>query len=397
MAIGTVGFNGARLEQAREARGMTAVHLADLVGVTPQTISQYEHSVQTPRPEVTDKLSTCLNVNRAYFTQEIGSRVNERVFYRSIAATTKTARVRAKRRLEWFKEIVAYLEEFITFPPLNLPEFDVPQDFREITSDLIERYAEETRKHWGLGVTPISNVVKVLESNGIFVSRGYLQADGFDAFSENDTPERFFVFLGADKNIAVRSRFDSSHELGHRILHRHLKNISGSTLDFKSMEEQAHRFANAFLLPQEAFTKDLWGPTLDAFWSLKPRWKVSIAAMIMRSKDLELISEEQTKKLFINLNRRGWRKLEPLDDKMESETPKLLKHCFEMLIDEGVKSKTQIVDELCLSANDIEELAGLPRGYLNEDSGNFAKGPMLKIDGKTNVIPFRGKEKVNGN
>ena len=47
------------------------------------------------------------------------------------------------------------------------------------------------------------------------MSRFFLDAEKYDAFSvfskSDMTP---YVILGADKGVAVRSRFDASHELG---------------------------------------------------------------------------------------------------------------------------------------------------------------------------------------
>jgi transcriptional regulator with XRE-family HTH domain len=48
---GTPGFVGDRLREAREARGLSAVSLADLLGITRQAISLYEsghHGTNSP-------------------------------------------------------------------------------------------------------------------------------------------------------------------------------------------------------------------------------------------------------------------------------------------------------------------------------------------------------------
>jgi predicted transcriptional regulator len=52
MKPGTPGFVGARLKEAREARFLSAIALADLVGVSRQAISLYENGAKTPGPEV---------------------------------------------------------------------------------------------------------------------------------------------------------------------------------------------------------------------------------------------------------------------------------------------------------------------------------------------------------
>ncbi|MCA1594757.1 MAG: ImmA/IrrE family metallo-endopeptidase [Acidobacteria bacterium] len=185
---------------------------------------------------------------------------------------------------------------------------------------------------------------------------------------------------------AVRSRHDASHELGHLILHRNVdvKNIRNSAL-FKLIETQAHRFAAAFNLPAKGFSDQLWAPTLDAFLALKPHWKVSIAGMIKRCEQLGILSEEQGRRSWINMNRRGWRTEEPLDSRIVAEKPRLLRRCFELLVDEGIKSQEQIVSDLALNARDIEALACLDSGYLSSDNKRVATMPQLKEQLKTHT------------
>ncbi len=395
MIVGTPGFKGERLVQAREARGMTSTGLADLIGISPTTISQYEHDAQTPRPETLEKLSVVLNLPKAFFLHPVPQKGRTRIFYRSMSSAMKSARTRAERRFEWLKEIADYLRLFFDFPPLNLPEFDLPQDYRKLTNDRIEALAGEARGFWNLGNGPISNLVRLLEHSGIIVVRGNLEAETLDAFSENEPNDQPFIFLGADKNVSVRSRLDGAHELGHVLLHKKVDKKSISlNRDFKLIEEQAFRFASAFLLPEDQFLDELWAPTLDAFRSLKERWKVSIGAMIKRCEDLGIIDESQSKRLWINRNRRKWGKKEPLDNSIQMEEPTLLRHCVELLIDREIKTKTQIIEDLRLSPTDIEALSGLPSGYLAERAEDVSPLPQLKGEGEyrtAKVISFNRK------
>ena len=205
-----------------------------------------------------------------------------------MSSATKAPRARAVARHAWLLEIISYLLEYIDFPAVNLPKFDLPSDVQQITTNDIEDAAAECRRFWRVGTGPIADIVLLLENNGVIVSRGELGAETLDAYSHwpSDVAHPM-IFLGSDKASAVRSRHDASHELGHLILHRNVdvKAIRNAML-FKLIENQAHRFAAAFNLPAQAFADQLWAPTLDAFLALKPHWKVAIAAMIMRSEQL---------------------------------------------------------------------------------------------------------------
>ena len=330
--IGTPGFIGDRLSQAREARGLTAISLAEIIGVNSASISNYERGRQSPSPEVMERIASVLNQPLAFFLRPMPISKQEDIWWRAMSSATKSARDRANARHAWLRDIVTYLSEFVDFPDTNIPDFHLSGDVQQITTGMIEDIAAECRRYWKLGTGPIADVVLLMENNGVIVSRGELEAESLDAYSQrphdSDHP---IVFLGSDKASAVRSRHDASHELGHLILHRDVeaKTIRNPVL-FKLIESQAHRFAAAFNLPAEGFADQLWAPTLDAFLALKPHWKVAISAMIMRSEQLGMLSEEQAKRSWINMSRRGWRKQEPLDERLVAERPRVLRRSFEL-------------------------------------------------------------------
>ena len=64
MKSGTPGFVASRLREAREARALTGIALAEMVGVTRQAISNYEIGRGSPRPEVLKKISQHMRSNQ---------------------------------------------------------------------------------------------------------------------------------------------------------------------------------------------------------------------------------------------------------------------------------------------------------------------------------------------
>lgn len=376
---GTPGFIGERLMQAREARGLTAVSLAEMIGVRSANISNYERKKQTPSAEVMERIAGVLNQPQAFFLRPIAV-ASEGVWWRSMSAAAKGARVRALARHSWLREIIAYLSEFVEFPDVNLPDFTPPDDIREIRMEDIEGIALDCRRFWNVGMGPVADIVLLLENNGIIVSRGELAAEKLDAYSQRPTDSAHpLVFIGSDKASAARNRFDAAHELGHLVLHRNVdaERISGSAT-FRLIEDQAHRFAAAFNLPAEEFANQLWAPTLDAFLALKPHWKVAIGAMIMRCGQLGIVTDEQATRLWINMSRRRWRTREPLDDRIPPEEPRVLRRSFELLINEGIKSPEQIFTDLALNLADIESLACLQAGYLSGSAPEVIAMPQLR-------------------
>src|SRR5688572_4320129 len=105
MKLGTPGFVGARLTEAREAVGLTQIALADLLQVTRQAVCQYESGDASPSPEVMRRISDKLDLPIRFFLQRPPVRARGATFFRSMKSTTKMARVRANRRFGWLLDI----------------------------------------------------------------------------------------------------------------------------------------------------------------------------------------------------------------------------------------------------------------------------------------------------
>lgn len=369
MKLGTPNFIGARLKEAREARGINAISLAEMLGITRSAVSLYENDNTSPQPEMMQKIAEVLNIPISYFIKPIEEKPIENViFYRSMSSATKTARIRAERWFYWLHDfIIPYVMRFVTLPEVAIPKLKM-NDIHKITSEDIEDIATDIRNKWELASGPISNMTLLLENHGVILSRIELCSDTLDAFSVwSSSDEKPYIILGSDKCSSVRSRLDAAHEFGHLVLHSGLnrKQINNSN-DFKLVEEQAFRFASAFLLPSKSFSSDLYSLSLDTFRILKSKWLVSIGMMIKRASDLNIISEEQSRRMWINYNRRGWRKEEPLDNTIKIEKPILLSKAFNLINSERVQITEQMLVEIGLSPTDIEKIVGLESGYFNE-------------------------------
>ena len=123
---------------------------------------------------------------------------------------------------------------------------------------------------------------------------------------------------------------------------------------------------------------------------------VSVAAMIMRCKSLDLLDDNSAKRMWMNYTRRGWRKGEPYDGKMEKESPYLIRRSFEMLLGEGVQSVNDIRNALPFPPEDLEELADLDSGTLGAPVHTRAE-PVFKHDVRTgnreNVVSLVDRKK----
>jgi len=401
MKQGIPGFIPDRLVEAREARDLSQVSLAQLMGRSSSaSISRWEKGEQAPEAVALQEIAQALNLPTAYFLRPTPSHGGAPLFYRSMAAATKAARSKARARLRWAQDISLALQEYVDLPTCNLPIGINSRDFMAIHDEEIEAIATECRRHWGLGDGPISDLHLLLENNGIITIHDEIEAatmDGLSSWSQADS--RAYIYVAIDKPSAVRARFNAAHELAHIILHR---NIDQSTLqkaeEFKEIERQANLFASAFLLPAITFAGELSAPTLSGLLALKERWKVSIGAMIKRCETLGILEGEYATRVWKHYSTRGWRKEEPFDDRIIFEKPKLLARSIKLLAEEGGWSLQQLLDGMPYSAGDIERLTSLPPGYLFGSAEKLAFTPRLKAASvqpvDATVLQFPGRNRA---
>lgn len=356
MRVGTPDFIGERLKEAREARGMTCQSLADRLGVTRSSVSNYENGNQTPSPDVLQELSRAVDLPAQFFTRKVPPQIRAAKFFRSFHSATKRSRLMASRKYEWFREMAAFVHQFVKFPEIDVP--DLGNDHEKMSLSDVQHLASELRSYWGLGDRPISNVMWLLENKGVVCCRFDFGSTSLDGFSEW-RHARPFIALASDKKCCVRSRYDGAHELAHMVLHRSLPEQQLSEYSrFSLVEQQAHAFGSAFLLPESTFSSD-FVTSLDGLRDLKRKWLMSIGAMVKRGRQLNLISETVEKNLWRRIGRRKWRTREPLDDVLPPEEPEFIRRSVRLLEERGLSSPKDIAFQLTLSEREVVQLCSI--------------------------------------
>lgn len=353
----------ARLLEARLASRLNQTELATAIGVSRQAISFYEQGVKTPEPETMRALASALGQPVSFFTKsDIHTFGNHSVnFFRKTGADTKRRNMACEVYARWLAQAAFTFDDVVNFPEVDLPSFEPGGAASSYGDDEIEEIAEKVRQHFGLGLGPISNVVRLLETKGILVARVQIPRENVEAFSFW-SGGRPFVFLASEKESGARARFDAAHELGHLILHRWIGADEIEDKDrLKEIEREADRFAGAFLLPRKSFPNEVYSSRLMAFVDLKQRWKVSLQAMIYRCKHLGIFDDQQVTNLYKQLSFKKWRKTEPLDgpNGLPLEEPMLLRKISEVVLDGGRMAKDELKSSLGFSPRVIEQLLGL--------------------------------------
>ncbi|MDO6644695.1 XRE family transcriptional regulator [Acinetobacter guillouiae] len=349
----TTEFNGLELKLLRQFNELTLDDLGNKLDYTRQYLHKVETGQTIPNDQFVEKVANYFNVPHSFFMQIKSVLQEDQIHFRS----NRTAKVSFKQiviaRGEYTKRLTEYLDS-----KLRLPKYDIYSSENElITQDpAIESIAEQCRGKWGLGLGPISSMVRLCETHGIIVTTFPSVSKEVDALSLA-TKRPVFVRNEAKESIC-RQRFDLAHELGHLVLHDGI--VTGDRLT----ESQANHFASALLIPQVMMRTHFstWYKNGRFNWSklseFKQTWKVSKAAILYRAKQLGLLTPEQYTSGVIYLKKTGEGINEKEDHLIPKEKPELLQACFNMLAKKKIFAE-DVAAALDVNVSFLENLVGM--------------------------------------
>jgi len=353
-------FNPSRLKLARVRRGLTIKTLAETIGMTTRIVSAYENGSNEPPVSTLKNISLALSYPEKFFYGDDFEKVDsECVSFRSMKAMKASQKNAALAAAELAIEFNNWIEANFELPITNLC------NLRENEIENPEIAARILRGKWGLGELPIKNMIHLLEAKGVKVFSLEEKHKEVDAFSFWKS-DKAFIFLNTQKS-AERSRFDAAHELGHLVLHKHgvqmseesdvqkdINEESGRKNNKRAVEREADRFASAFLMPEASVRAN--SPrfaTIENLIQLKKIWNVSIASLVRRLFDLELITEWQYRTLYIEMSSRKMLKKEP--EGISKEKSQILEKVFKSLWQEGT-TRNDIAQQLNFPVDEIDQL-----------------------------------------
>lgn len=333
-------FSPSRLTVARQRRKISGKQLAELSGLTPVTISKAENGHQV-EAETAHKLAAALRFPVDFFFLDAAEEIDaETVSFRSLKKMSAAERDASLAAGALGVSLYDWIDGRFHLPQADL--LDLNKERHQPVSA-----ARMLRQYWGLGDKPVSNVLKILESKGIRILSLSENTKNVDAYSFW-RQEKPYIFLNQDKS-AERSIFDSVHELGHLVLHRH----AGARHD-KDAESQADRFAAAFLMPEHDVMSEIsYVSSPQQIIRRKTRWKVSAMALTHRLHTLKMISDWTYRSFCIELGRMGYRSAEP--EGVERETSTVLAKVLAALWTKRL-TKAEIARDLCIPQEELETL-----------------------------------------
>lgn len=335
-----------RLRVARRKAGFSLRDLSAAMNdrVTAQAIGKYERGESVPSSGVLLALSKALDVSLTYLmdTQSIQL---DGVEFRTKANTS--ARDRAKVETEVLEWIERYLQ-IETVLEMDSAEWQCPvarlRKLKEAGD--AEALADEVRERWNLGLDPIPNMTELLEEKGLKVLTVPLpdRVSGFTCMVKRRDGDADLPVIVVNNRFSLeRRRLTLGHELAHRL-------IASDSLSDKEEERAATWFAGAFLMPAKHLLAEV-GKHRNALGykeliDLKRLYRVSGAALLMRLRQLDVISEAILVYAFQTIGR-GWRTQEP--------------HELELPDERGMRERALRFDRLCYRAL-AEGLISLSKG-----------------------------------
>lgn len=304
-------FNPAMFKLAREFRGYTQKDLEIKSGIKQGVLSRYEHSLRVPGEEHLALIANALQFPEDFFFQKGEDYPTGIIFHRKFSSLKikEKSRIEAevKMRLFCLRPLIPELEIDTEIPDIDLEKY----------SDDATKVAQAIRYYWKIPSGPIKNLIELLEDKGIVIFRFDFGTSLLDGFFVYDDIPCIAINTRAPMD---RQRFTIAHELGHLLMHK----ISND-----EAENQANQFAAEFLMPATDMNEFFKISKIDLGYlgSLKPIWRVSIAALLRRAYDLGYITPTYFKRLNIQINQLGYKKKEPFA--IDNEREGLLKEIIQ--------------------------------------------------------------------
>lgn len=352
---------GSRIKLARKKAGYSLRGLADALNskVSPQAIGKYERDEMVPSSDVLIALSKALKVSPNYLldTQQVEL---SSVDFRTRSNTT------AKDRAYVETEVIEWVERYIEIEEIlemQSTEWHKPFDRVAIKSvEEAEEVADRLREVWDLGTDPIPNMTELLEEKGLKVLIIDLPSavSGFTCLVQGVGIRNLPVIVVNSQCSLERRRLTLAHELGHRL-------IDPEYLTNKEAEASSNRFAGALTVNKSHLIGEV-GLSRHSFSYreliyLKQIYRISGAALLVRLKNLDIISESSLTYAFQSIAR-TWRSTEPEPLEPESQRGQQEKPCrFDRLcyraLSEDLISVVKAAELLRVPTNEVEnELKG---------------------------------------
>jgi Zn-dependent peptidase ImmA (M78 family)/transcriptional regulator with XRE-family HTH domain len=375
--VTTPAETGHRIQRLRSANGLNQAQLAEVAVIPTGAVSMAEHGRQALDTAALARVAKALGCRADYLTRPQTQLASTRPWLRAYADASKKAVDRYVADSETAIEAFDILR--LRPIPETLPHFE--DDTND--EDAIEDFAGEVRHVAGLeSGDVVGNCIRRTESLGVIVLPMHDELGRHMGLSQrvDDLPviRVSRPRLTEDNTVTPsgdRQRFTVAHELGHLSLHATMPPPTTAE-QARLVEQQAHRFAGAFLTPADALLADLdrlgGRVTLTTLSELKKTWGVAIKMLVVRLRQLGRIDDQHARSLYKQISARKWNKTEPVPVGHENAI------WLTKALTRAGHDSTTAADTLGLAARYLQEwqawdLDSLPAPHLPEGVASISK------------------------
>jgi Zn-dependent peptidase ImmA (M78 family) len=318
----------------RKSKNLSQNEICGDLKLSQSNYSKIEQGLMEPPESFVQQTASFFGVDNSFFYQneEYYSPVNPYHRSRSTLQIGDRDRVEAIANIYriHLKKLLEAVEIVYNFLPVSVSDSLSPEEIARLT-----------RRNLRLPNGPISNLTKLLEDNGIIVIAYDFKTEALDGFTIHGAKDILPIIYFNSVFPGERIRLTLAHELGHLIMHRYIQESC-------DIEKEAFAFAAEFLMPANDIMHDLRyintiKLNIEMLLRLKRKWKVSMNALLKRAEDLNVLTKNQTKYLWMQMSKNGFRTKEPYP--MHIEEPSLLKELINVY-----------KNELQYSSNDLSVL-----------------------------------------
>ena len=346
-------FNSALLLLARRYRRLSQAEVAATASLNQGHYSRIENGLvpEGPSADSVERIARALRFPADFFYQDdglVGLPLSVHPMNRKKASVSEGAlkQVHAELNIRLI-HLRRYARAVDLEPTLPRPQFDVDEGGGP------QEIARKIRMAWSIPDGPLENLTDYCERAGIVVAWCEFDApiDGVTMMVRDLPP---CIFLNS-RAPADRMRFSLAHELGHVIMHR---------VPTHHIEEEANAFAGELLLPARDLRRAVLGQRLTLDWLARQKayWRVSMAFLLYRAGDLDLITRHQSEYLWRKISGLGWRTREPQETDFAPEKPSVFPAMVRFHADELGYGLAELGKLLNAEDEDIRRLYGAHLG-----------------------------------
>lgn len=303
-----------RIKRLRLVRRWDQATLAERAGLSTATISNLELGRVTPTTEQIERIATALGYSTRFLTAELGMLPTTRPWLRAYADASKRE---ADARTSATTLAAEYVRHLGLKPLADLiPDYGAP-----LNDEAIEDAAMEVRQLAQIDERAVvTNAIRAAERLGCVVLP--LESELGRHLGMSVRADQLPMVCVAKSDVpGDRQRWTVAHEIGHLALHG-AASPPRDAREARRMENEAHRFAAAFLTPAEPLIETLdavgGSVTLRTLAELKAVWGVAIKALVHRVHEIDLIDADHARSLYKQISARKWTTDEPVEVPIEA-------------------------------------------------------------------------------